>query len=189
VFYKSVTFLTDFNPTGPNVFASAHLITYNQDNDWALFKLDDNQKRFQHHLSFDELHATTPKNLDNLKGARAFTIGYNGNNYANDWEKRSEKFKTIHSPSHMPPSAPNMETSLFPGRKTITLGRLKGGKESKIAGRYLHTISGWYGISGGFIAGIHKEKGKEPHVKVFGLCKYFPFLSFPLEWKKKMVRK
>jgi len=140
----------------------------------ALFKLDDG-KTMPDHLATACFQPTKPEDLDGLDGARVFAIGYNSDEEQADWQKRSAKeqarFKKLISPGQQAPLMPNMDESVLPSTKSITLGRLQGNKESAVQGRYLYTISGWHGISGSLIAGLWKEAGKDLNIRVFGLCK------------------
>lgn len=92
-----VTFMTNIASAGSHGFKTAYLVNRHTGNDWALFKLDDDQ-RSQHWLPFESLEAMKPDHLDSLKDARAFTIGYNQDVESQQWTKHAKKFNTLLSP-------------------------------------------------------------------------------------------
>ncbi|MCJ1339796.1 hypothetical protein MMC09_005088 [Bachmanniomyces sp. S44760] len=66
---------------------------------------------------------------------------------------------------------PDFTDAFQPGNRTLSIGRLLGPDSSENSSvKWCHTMSGWFGISGGVIAMLEHQKGEEPpKVTVLGL--------------------
>lgn len=170
--------MTNLNLTAAS--KSAHLVFRDQDRDFALFCLDQDQQSHPSYLDLDRDFPPIDRLdfLTELASRRAFTIGYNSIDRVDDFphararvinnltpEKKSRAENTPTTP------AVYFHQIFLPDRKSLSVGRLNSDPPSKGETKWKHRITGWYGISGAMIACLDKPSNSDAKVQVLGLCK------------------
>ncbi|KAF7509994.1 hypothetical protein GJ744_007308 [Endocarpon pusillum] len=155
---------------------SAHLIFRDENRDFAIFCLDEDQEPHPSHLDLernfpgiDQLDFPTE-----LASRRAFAIGYNSTVHINDFPDARKKVNDNLTPEKKARAENSLTTPVdfhevfLPGRKSLSIGRLDS-DPPKNEINWKHRITGWYGISGAMIACLDKSPTSDAKVQVLGL--------------------
>ncbi len=157
----------------------AHLVFRDKDRDFAIFCLDKDQQPHTSHLDLDQNfpHTDQLDFLTELSSRRAFAIGYNSGEMADEFPRARKRVINNLTPekkarAENTPTTPVYFHHVFlPDRKSLSVGRLDSDPPIKGETKWKHRITGWYGISGAMIACLDKSSTLDAKVQVLGLCK------------------
>lgn len=163
----------------PNKALLVHLVHRDVTLDYALFRLDKNQKFPQSCVTLDRLLCTDDLDYQtDLANRRAFTMGYNQKHNKAKFPGAVKKTLAVLTPQKRkqlketpPPVNFNFSDMFSVGHKSLTVGRLYNESPEGGSTSWSHLISGWHGISGAMVACMDKPPGGEPKICIVGICK------------------